>query len=313
MARPQKEGMDYFPHDVYASSDEKIEPLILLYGAKGYAFYFLHLEYIYRNKELEFDISDAETREVIQQKLHISTDEYEQILQTALKKKCFDKKYYEEFNKLTSNGIKKRAATVYEKREKMRIAYERKISSPVSDAETTHIKKRKVKKSKEYIEEEEEKKQVGEIFQFFSNNIGPITPFQSQVIIQYLDEDGLEPQLIIQILKDSIGKSIPWDWIKTVLQNCVSKGTKTLTRYEAKKAEKERKKDSKGKPQSNKPTFDNFTNREYDGKKLEEAMIKKSRENINPESDIREGESIEEWQKRILAMRKGDAEGDGDY
>jgi DnaD/phage-associated family protein len=283
MARPQKEGLDYFPHDVYASSDEKIEPLILIYGAKGYAFYFLHLEYIYRSKDLEFDISDAETREVIQQKLRISADEYELILQTALKKKCFDKKYYDEFHKLTSDGIKKRAATVYEKREKMRLAYERKISSPVSDAETTHIKKRKVKKSKVTIEEEEEKKQVGEIFQFFSNNIGPITPFQSQVIIQYLDEDGLEPQLITQVLKDSIGKSVPWDWVKKVLQNCVNKGTKTLEQYEAKKVEKERKKSEKGKPQNNKPTFNNFEGRGYDAKALEKWFLIRDRDDVTQE------------------------------
>lgn len=124
MARPQKEGLDYFPHDVYASSDEKIEPLILLYGAKGYAFYFLHLEYIYRHNNCELDISDAETREVICQKLHINSEEYQQILQTCLKKGCFDKKYFDETGKLTSNGAKKRASSVLEKREKMRIVYE---------------------------------------------------------------------------------------------------------------------------------------------------------------------------------------------
>ena len=144
MARPQLEGLSYFPHDTYASSDEKLEPLILLYGSKGYAFYFLHLEYIYRNKDLEFDISDAETREVITQKLHISADEYNQILQTALKKKCFDKNYFDECGKLTSEGIKKRAVSVLEKRERMRVAYEARVSA----AETTHIKESKEKKSK---------------------------------------------------------------------------------------------------------------------------------------------------------------------
>jgi hypothetical protein len=150
MARPQKEGLEYFPHDVYASSDEKLEPLILLYGAKGYAFFFLHLEYIYRTKDLEFDISDAETREVIMQKLHISANEYEQILQTALKKKCFDRSYFEVTHKLTSDGIKKRASSVIEKRDRMRLAYEQKVSA----AETTHIKESKVKESKvKYIKD----------------------------------------------------------------------------------------------------------------------------------------------------------------
>jgi len=118
--------------------------LILLYGSKGYAFYFLHLEYIYRNKDLEFDISDAETREVIAQKLHVSAEEYNQILQTSLKKKCFDQNYFDECGKLTSKGIKKRASSVLEKRDRMRVAYEAKISA----AETTHIKESKVKKSK---------------------------------------------------------------------------------------------------------------------------------------------------------------------
>ena len=144
LARPQKDGLEYFPHDVYAASDPKIEPILLLYGAKGYAFYFLHLEYIYRSNSLEFDISDAETREVIAQKLHISAEEYERILQTSLKKNLFDKTYYDDTHKLTSNGVKKRASSVFEKRDKMRLAYEQRISA----AETTHIKESKEKKSK---------------------------------------------------------------------------------------------------------------------------------------------------------------------
>jgi hypothetical protein len=149
LARPQKEGLDYFSHSVYAASDPKLEPVLLLYGAKGYAFYFLHLEYIYRNNELEFDISDAETREVIAQKLHISAEEYNQILESMLKKNLFDKTYYDDTHKLTSNGVKKRASSVFEKRERMRVAYEQKISA----AETTHIKKSKVKKSKDKVKE----------------------------------------------------------------------------------------------------------------------------------------------------------------
>jgi hypothetical protein len=47
MARPKKEGMDYFPHDTDAVNDEKIEALRLLYGNDGYAFYFILLERIY--------------------------------------------------------------------------------------------------------------------------------------------------------------------------------------------------------------------------------------------------------------------------
>lgn len=65
MARPIKEGMDYFPHDTDASSDEKIELLTGIYGNDGYAFYFIMLERIYRNKDFCIDVSDAETEEGI--------------------------------------------------------------------------------------------------------------------------------------------------------------------------------------------------------------------------------------------------------
>lgn len=50
MARPIKEGLDYFPHDTDASTqDDKIETLEASYGNDGYATYFKLLERIYRN------------------------------------------------------------------------------------------------------------------------------------------------------------------------------------------------------------------------------------------------------------------------
>ena len=125
MARPHKEGLDYFPHDVHASNDEKIEPLIMLYGASGYAFYFLHLEYIYRNADLRFDISDAETIQILCGKLQISEEQYRKILQTALKKKCFNEEIYNETGKLTSNGIIKRAEKIIGKRIAERVRHEK--------------------------------------------------------------------------------------------------------------------------------------------------------------------------------------------
>lgn len=148
MARPQKEGLDYFPHDVYAASDEKIETLVMLYGAKGYAFYFMHLEYIYRKDSLSFQVSDAETRQIICNKLQILPEEYEKILQTALKYGCFDKEHYDETGELTSNGVKKRAEPVFEKRQKMAERYGDRKRGKISAAETQK-KPDKVKESKE--------------------------------------------------------------------------------------------------------------------------------------------------------------------
>lgn len=153
MARPPKEGLDYFPHDTDSVNDEKIEALRALYGNDGYAFYFILLERIYRTSDQEINVSDAETIQILSKKIGIKEEEFSQILSTALKWGCFDKEKYEKDGVLTSNGIKKRADVVLQKRRQMREKYHKEKDS-VSDAETNQgtraeTPQRKVKESKE--------------------------------------------------------------------------------------------------------------------------------------------------------------------
>jgi len=154
MARPQKEGMDYFPHDNDAANDEKIEALRVLYGNDGYAFYFILLERIYRTPTFELDVSDAETIQILSRKVAVTEEKFNSMLKTALKQKCFDREAYEEYGLLTSSGIKKRAAVVIEKREFMRSKYKK-----VSDAETPKETKTETpqSKGKERLKESKDK------------------------------------------------------------------------------------------------------------------------------------------------------------
>jgi hypothetical protein len=158
MARPQKEGLDYFPHDTDASTDEKIEALRSLYGNNGYAFYFILLERIYRTPDFEIDISDAETIQILAKKCGINVEEFNQILSTALKRGCFDRDAYAERGVLTSNGVKKRAFVVTKKREEMRDRYQR--TKEVSDAETDQETTPETPQSK--VKERKEKESKGE-------------------------------------------------------------------------------------------------------------------------------------------------------
>lgn len=140
MARPTKEGLDYFPHDTDAASDEKIEALRTLYGNDGYAFYFILLERIYRTPNAEIIVSDAETREetrqILSKKCGINVERFDDLLKTSLKFGCFDKEKYEKYGILTSDGIKKRANFVLEKREEMRERYHKSKLNRVSASET---------------------------------------------------------------------------------------------------------------------------------------------------------------------------------
>ena len=151
MARPVKEGLDYFTHDTDAVSDEKIEALRVLYGNDGYAFYFIMLERIYRTNNFEIDISDAETREetfqILARKVAVTREVFEKILKTALKWGCFNKEAYEQRGVITSNGVKKRANVVVKKREEMRDRYQK--TKVISAAETTQETQPETPQSKE--------------------------------------------------------------------------------------------------------------------------------------------------------------------
>jgi DnaD/phage-associated family protein len=316
LARPQKEGLDYFPLDV--EMDDEVKLVDAKFGVAGFGVLIKLWQIIYDNG---YYIKWTE-KELLLYKNRINADInlINDVINECLLWGIFNDDLYKSYTILTSSGVQKRFFEATKRRTEITLVNEFLLAS-IPENYKPKIKvipvvivcrnlknadsnpQSKVKESKVNIQEEEQEK-VGKIFQFYQQNIGAITPFQAEAIGQYLDE-GMDPEMIVAVMQDSIGMDVPWSWIKKVLANSDKNNIKTLAQYHAKKAEKERKKDNKSKPQNNKPTFNNFTNRAYDGKKLEEAMINKSRENLNnPELDQREGESIEEWQKRILALRK---------
>lgn len=126
MARPRKEGMDYFPHDTDASSDEKIEALRSVYGNDGYAFYFILLERIYRTSNAELDISKPIMLASVASKVGVSKDRFSEILEAAFDLELFSRQDYEERKVITSRGIKKRFAEVNKLRDRWRKNKEKK-------------------------------------------------------------------------------------------------------------------------------------------------------------------------------------------
>lgn len=134
MARPRKIGLDYFPHDVDASEDEKIEALRALYGNDGYAFYFILLERIYRSDNAELDISKKAILAALIKKIGISEQTFYEMLQTCFEIGLLNKERYDQDHVLTSNGIKKRYDEVQSMRERWR---KKKETSPVFPRENS--------------------------------------------------------------------------------------------------------------------------------------------------------------------------------
>ncbi|MBY9077255.1 DUF4373 domain-containing protein [Paenibacillus sp. HN-1] len=120
MARPKKEGMEYFPHDTDAVNDEKIEAMRALFGNDGYAFYFILLERIYRSENGELDVSSFTVRTALIKKLGIDQDQFSPMLEAAFEIGLFDPMHYEMHQCITSLGVKKRHNEVEKMRSKWR-------------------------------------------------------------------------------------------------------------------------------------------------------------------------------------------------
>lgn len=167
MARPRKEGLEYFPHDVTLSTDKKVEALRILHGNDGYAFYCIILENIYQEPSFELNVSDAETIQILAKKIEVTPQKFNEMLKTSIKHGCFDRERFEKDGVLTSNGIKKRAEVVVKKRVAMRESYGKKVSDDVSDAETTAEMPQS--KSKRKVKEKESKDKNNTLSSYTSN------------------------------------------------------------------------------------------------------------------------------------------------
>ena len=120
MARPRKDGMDYFPHDVDASIDEKIEAMRSMFGNDGYAFYFIILERIYRSGVPYLDLSKDIFCTSIASKIMVNIDVFHSMIDASIDVGLFDESSYIEHQLLTSSGIKKRFDDINLMRDKWR-------------------------------------------------------------------------------------------------------------------------------------------------------------------------------------------------
>lgn len=107
MARPNKEGLDYFSYDTDLSQDPKVEYIEARFGLLGYAVFLKLLEKVFGDKGyyLQWDERYAL---VFSKKLGIDVTDVQNMVSDYLNEGLFHLKTFEEFGILTSESIQVR-------------------------------------------------------------------------------------------------------------------------------------------------------------------------------------------------------------
>lgn len=109
MARPPKEGLNYFPLDVDFLSDKKVKLLKAEFGAAGVLVFLSILTEIYRNNGY-FMRWDKDDSLLMAEEVGCGLDStvIEEIVQGCIRRSLFDSRVANVFGVLTSSGIQRR-------------------------------------------------------------------------------------------------------------------------------------------------------------------------------------------------------------
>jgi len=90
------------------------------------------------------------------------------------------------------------------------------------------------------------------VIEFYNNNFGLITSYIAENINSYL-LDGIEESLIIKAMQEALDSNVRrWNYVKTILNDCINNNIKSVEQYEAKQKEYKANKTNKATVQSQK-------------------------------------------------------------
>lgn len=281
MARPAKEGLDYFPLDVGIFEDEKIEAIAGEFGIKGELAVIKLLCAIY--KKGYFILWDDLSQATLLKRLPgVSKEMLNQIVNRLVLWGFFDKELFDSVKVLTSENIQ---ATFFEATKRRKTPKPTKYIVNVnsnSQSETVNadintqskVKESKVNKSKvnkketescinpsspetsvekAFFEEPLGEEKLTELIRYYSQNVSPATP----VNITDLQYDLSDFDGDLELLKEAVNicarnNERRYSYFAGILKNWRANGVKTYADYLNNEREREDKK-TQNKQYQNKP------------------------------------------------------------
>ncbi|RXM53927.1 DNA replication protein DnaD [Clostridium tetani] len=248
MARPQKEGLDYFPLDVDIDQDDKIVLIEAQHGIEGFGVVIKLLMKIYKNSYF-YEWTEKEQL-LFSKRVNVNINEVNAIINDCVKWELFDKKLLETSGILTSKGIQKRYLMATSRRQRVEIEgkyllldekevteYKNLVIVNINEINEDINPQSKVKESKGKESKVNNNSSTVSYIEFFNSNFHMISSYELEILRSY-EKDGLDPGVIKLALEEAIGNNVRTiKYVKSILQNWLEKNIKTV---EAVKAEKEK-------------------------------------------------------------------------
>ncbi|WP_342432633.1 conserved phage C-terminal domain-containing protein [Neobacillus sp. FSL H8-0543] len=138
MARPKKEGLDYFPLDVDIDQDDKIALIEAKYGLEGFAVVIKLLMKIYKNSYF-YEWTEKEQL-LFSRRINVDINLLNAIVNHCLEWELFNKETYSKYSILTSLGIQKRYLEAIGRRKEIVLNKDYLLVDPNSHLGTSKIR-----------------------------------------------------------------------------------------------------------------------------------------------------------------------------
>jgi DnaD/phage-associated family protein len=253
MARPRKQGLDYFPLDVDIDQDDKIQLVEAVHGPVGFAIVIKLLMRIYKDG---YYSKWTETEQLLfSKRVNVDINSVNVCINDCVKWDLFDKELFENHALLTSQGIQKRFLEAVGRRQKVEMVKEyllldyedinvyrnlttRSINVNINSINDNINPQRIVKNSKEekskeqYTKEEQIAEEISPFSFYEKNGFGAITPYVGQKVNAWIDD--LSESLIIHAMKISIENGVlKWNYVESILKGWADKKIKTVEEVQA--------------------------------------------------------------------------------
>lgn len=238
MARPTKQGVDYFPLDVYM--DDKFKFIEIKYKLEGFAIVIKLMQRIYSQGYWCKWSEDEQLLFCDENKIDPAL--LENVFLECLKRGVFHEGLYLKYSILTSKGIQKRYKEMIRRRKDVEwiadyllIDDKNRVNDDINPSLSSH-NDGKSTQSKQNKTKQENTKQNNNIntvnpFDFYQQNFGVLNSFISQDIDAWIND--LNEELVIEAMKISLQSQKPWKYAVGILKDWHNHNIKTLDQVAA--------------------------------------------------------------------------------